>query len=228
MEDIFSRTELLIGSENMMTLKNSKVCIVGVGGVGGSVLEMLARAGVQNFVLVDGDVVSVSNKNRQIIALDSTIGRKKVDVFENRLLDINSNIKIEKYDYNLTEKNVENIITNDIDYVVDAIDSTADKIALIVFCKRNNIPIISSMGAGNRFQNIKFAVSDISKTEYDGLAKIVRKKLREIGIKNHKVVFSPTQSISTGRVIGSISFVPIICGAYLASEVVNDLLRNKK
>lgn len=227
MENFFSRTELLIGSENLEVLKNSKICVVGVGGVGGFALEMLARAGVQNFVIVDGDVVTVSNKNRQIIALDSTIGRKKVDVFAERLADINQNISVKTFDFNLTEQNVAQIIPVDTSYVVDAIDSTRDKIALIVFCKTHNISIISSMGAGNRFENIKFAVSDISKTEYDGLAKVVRKKLRELGVKNHKVIFSPTQPVSKGRTIGSISFAPAICGAQLASEVVNDLLRKK-
>lgn len=224
MDDFYSRTTLLVGEDAIKKIKQSFVVIVGVGGVGGYALECLARSGVGKIRIIDGDLVTVSNKNRQIIALDSTIGKKKVDAFCSRIHDINSNCLVETFGFNLTAQNVSELIDKNADYVVDAIDSVNDKIALIKYCKDNNINIISSMGSGNRYKVPKFEITDVFKTNYDGLAKVVRKKLKDEGIKKHTVIFSPTESIKTTGVVGSISYFPAICGCNIASYVINDLI----
>lgn len=223
-----TRTEILIGKENAEKLASRHVTIVGVGGVGGYTATMLVRAGVEHVKIIDFDVVTSSNVNRQIIAFESTIGKKKVDVLKNMLLDINKNAKIEALDYRLTADNVENLIGKT-DIVVDAIDCVADKIALIVFCKKNNIKIISAMGAGNRYSLPKFEVLDIFKTHDDGLAKIMRKKLKEEGVARLEVVSSsmPVQYKSEKGQVGSISFYPAMCGCTLAGEIVNKIIRGE-
>lgn len=223
-----SRTENLIGKDGLEKLANLHTTIVGVGGVGGYVSTMLARAGVENIKIIDFDSVSPSNINRQIIAFESTVGRWKVDVLKEMLLDINKNLKIEAVNARLTPENIQSLI-GETDIVVDAIDSVQDKIALIVYCKKHNIKIISAMGAGNRYAVPEFEVVDIFKTHDDGLAKVVRKKLRDEKIENLDVVCSkmPVQFKSEKGNVGSISYYPAMCGCVIAGEIVNKVLRGE-
>lgn len=228
----FEREELIIGKENIEKLKNKKVAIFGIGGVGSYVIEGLARAGVQNFVLVDNDVVAISNINRQLIALQSTVGKDKVEVAQKRILDINpsANVEIRKEFYC---KDTNGWIDNSIDYIVDAIDTVSSKLDLIEQAKTLDIPIISCMGTGNKLDPTRFEITDISKTSACPLAKVMRKELRNRGIKNVKVLYSKEEPIkaivegeATGRhAPGSISFVPSVAGLIIAGEVIKDLIR---
>ncbi len=234
MENQFSRTELLIGDDGIKKLNNAKVAIFGVGGVGSYVLEALTRAGVGNIIIVDNDVISESNINRQIIATHSTIGKDKVEVAKNRALDINPNVKIDAFKVFYNNEN-NNIIDKSVDYIIDCIDTISSKIDLVVMAKKLNIPIISSMGAGNKLNPTKFEVTDISKTSVCPLAKIMRKELRNRNIKNLKVVYSKEEPIKVSmvneenkKVPGSISFVPSVAGLIIASEVVKDILKEGK
>lgn len=227
----FSRTEILIGKENIEKLKKSKVAIFGIGGVGSYVVEALARAGVSNFVLVDNDRVCITNINRQLIALQDTIGSLKVDVAKNRILAINKNAKVETHSTFFDHEN-SYMLDNTIDYIVDAIDSVSSKIDLILKAKELNIPIISCMGTGNKLDPTKLEVSDIYKTSVCPLAKIIRKRLKQENIKKLKVVYSkeePKKSedmLENGkRVNSSISFVPSVAGLIIASEVVKDIIK---
>lgn len=223
----FSRTEALIGKENIEKLQNSKVAILGLGGVGSYVLEGLARAGVGKFILVDNDTISESNLNRQIIALKSTVGKCKVEVARNRALEINPNINIKIYQEFFTA-NSKDILDKSVTYIVDAIDTVSSKIELIVKANKLNIPIISSMGTGNKLDPTKFEVTDIYKTSVCPLAKVMRKELKQRGIKNLKVVYSKEEPIKTdmGRIPASISFVPSVAGLIIAGEVVKDIINN--
>lgn len=234
MENQFSRTKLLIGDDGIKKLNNAKVAIFGVGGVGSYVLEALTRAGVGNIIIVDNDVISESNINRQIIATHSTIGKDKVEVAKNRALDINPNVKIDAFKVLYNNEN-NNIIDKSVDYIIDCIDTISSKIDLVVMAKKLNIPIISSMGAGNKLDPTKFEVTDISKTSVCPLAKIMRKELRNRNIKNLKVVYSKEEPIKVSmvneenkKVTGSISFVPSVAGLIIASEVVKDILKEEK
>lgn len=234
MENQFSRTKLLIGDDGIKKLNNAKVAIFGVGGVGSYVLEALTRAGVGNIIIVDNDVISESNINRQIIATHSTIGKDKVEVAKNRALDINPNVKIDAFKVFYNNEN-NNIIDKSVDYIIDCIDTISSKIDLVVMAKKLNIPIISSMGAGNKLDPTKFEITDISKTSVCPLAKIMRKELRNRNIKNLKVVYSKEEPIKVSmvneenkKVPGSISFVPSVAGLIIASEVVKDILKEGK
>ena len=220
-----SRTALLIGNEGINKLQNSNIIVFGIGGVGGHIVEMLIRAGVENITLVDYDKVSLSNINRQIIALHSTIGEYKVDVMRDRLLDINPNVKITIYRERYTADNRDMFFSQKYDYVIDAIDDVSNKVDLIYYCKTNNIPIISAMGAGNRYSVPDFKIADISKTYNDGLCKVVRKKLRDLGITNHTVAFTDYIANKTSGEIGSISFYPAMCGCVIAGHVINELIK---
>ena len=180
-----SRTELLIGSENLKKIESKHVTIVGVGGVGGYVALMLARAGVKRFKLIDYDKISSSNINRQVVATTSSIGLNKVDIMKEIILSINDEAEVAVINDKLSENNVSKYISNT-DVVIDAIDCVVDKVALIIYCKKNNLNIISAMGAGNRFDVPNFYLTDIYKTHDDGLAKVVRKKLRENNKNNLK------------------------------------------
>ena len=222
--DFFDRTTLLIGDENLKKLNSSNVIIFGIGGVGGYTAEMLVRAGVGSITIVDFDVVDKTNINRQIIALHSTIGKKKVDVMKERLLDINPSLNILAINNKVTAENLSDFNLQNYDYVVDAIDIVSDKIALIKECHRLCVQIISAMGAGNRYCVPEFSNTDIFKTHNDGLAKILRKKLKDEGIASHDVVFTAQDSESSGRVIGSISYYPAMCGCQIAAVVVNKLI----
>ena len=219
---------MLIGKDNLLKLRNKKVAIFGIGGVGSYVSEALARVGINQLVLVDNDVVSITNINRQLIALHSTISRPKVDVMKERILDINKKALITTHKKFYNRDSSCFLIQDDYDYVVDAIDSVASKIDLIIECDKRGIPIISSMGAGNKLNPTMFEVSDIYKTSVCPLARCVRKKLKALGIKKLKVVYSkeePKKAIEEG-VPSSISFVPSVVGLIIASEVVKDLLKS--
>ena len=223
-----SRTENLIGKENIACLATKHITIVGVGGVGGYTATMLVRAGIEKMTIIDFDTITSSNVNRQIIAYQSTIGRPKVEVLKELLLDINNKADITAINVRLTQDNVKELLWQT-DLVVDAIDSVPDKIALIVYCKQKNIKIISAMGAGNRYGIPKFEVTDIFKTHDDGLARVLRKKLREEGIKDLEVVSSnmPVQYKSEKGEVGSISYYPAMCGCVIAGEIVNKVIRRE-
>ncbi len=221
---MFSRTTLLIGDDNLKKLEQSHIAVFGVGGVGGYVAEMLVRAGVGEITIVDFDKVDVTNINRQIIALHSTVGQYKVDVMKSRLLDINPNLKITTICDKYTPLNREIFFARHYDYVVDAIDIVTSKVDLIKYCHDHDIRVVSAMGAGNRYCVPDFKVVDIFKTYNDGLCKIVRKKLRELGIEHHTVVFTDNLQSSSGDVVGSISYYPAMCGCVLSGYVINQLL----
>lgn len=231
MDEIFSRTELLLGSEAMENLKKKRVVIFGVGGVGGYVLEGLIRSGVYEIDLVDSDTVSKSNINRQIIALSDTVGRKKVEVAKERALKINPNAKINAFDLFYDESTAEKFDLSSYDYVIDAIDTVKSKILLIERAYREGVKIISSMGAGNKLNPAKFEVSDIYKTSVCPLARVIRHKVRELGIKRLKVVYSKEAPRScvvkdgaiTRHAPASIAFVPSVVGLIIAGEVVREL-----
>lgn len=247
-EHSLSRIELLIGKEGLDKLKNSKVIVFGVGGVGSFTVEALTRAGVGNLVLVDDDTVCLTNLNRQIHATYNTISKVKVDVMKERILSINHKCNVTTYQTFVTPDNIEDFITDDIDYVVDAIDTVSAKIALAKYCYENDIKIISSMGTGNKFDPTQFKVSDIFKTKVCPLAKVMRRELKNRGVKKLKVVYSeelPTKPrtedvvtcktgcVCTGgtkkcaekrQIPGSISFVPPVAGMIIGGEVIKDLL----
>lgn len=235
MEETFSRTELIYGKPAIEKLKKSHVAVFGIGGVGGYVVEALARSGVGHFTLIDADKVSVSNINRQIIATQDTVGQDKVDVMKVRILSINPNAIVETKKIFFLPENSKEIEFEKFDYIVDAIDTVKAKIELVCIATEKNIPIISSMGAGNKVNPTGFLISDINKTEVDPLAKVMRTELRKRGIKHLKVVYSkekpikPVETISeNGRreTPGSNAFVPSAAGLLIASEVVRDLTNN--
>lgn len=234
MSEEFSRTELLIGKESTEKLSKSKVAIFGIGGVGSFVVEALVRAGIGNFILVDKDNIDESNLNRQIIATRKTIGKAKVEVAKERILEINPNANVKTYQEFFTKDSKE-ILDNTITYIVDSIDTVTSKIELIIQADKLNIPIISCMGTANKIDPTKFEVEDIYKTSVCPLAKIMRKELSKIGIKTLKVVYSKEQPIkiqnkdkenpkATNKINGSISFVPSVAGLIIAGEVIKDII----
>lgn len=246
MLDQFSRTELLIGKQGIEKLNNAKVAIFGIGGVGSFAVEGLVRAGVENFVLIDDDKICLTNLNRQIHATRNTIGQYKVDVMEKRILEINPNAKVETYKEFFMPNSEKNIITEDIDYIVDAIDTVTAKIELVMQAEKLNIPIISAMGSGNKLDPTKFEVTDIYKTSMCPLAKVMRKELKARGVKKLKVVYSKEEPIKPYEGIensdeylkdskgtdtirkqtpGSVSFVPSVVGMIIAGEVVKDIIK---
>ncbi|MCR4956245.1 MAG: tRNA threonylcarbamoyladenosine dehydratase [Lachnospiraceae bacterium] len=225
MDTQFTRTQMLLGVDAVEKLKQSKVAVFGVGGVGGYVVEALARSGVGSIVLVDKDAVSVSNINRQIIATTSTVGRDKVDVMKERILDICPKVQVEARKCFFLPENAGEFPFEEYDYVVDAVDTVTAKIALVMRAKEYNVPIISCMGAGNKLDPTGFMVSDIYKTEVCPLAKVMRHELKKRGIKKLKVVYSKEQPIKHEgeNVPGSVAFVPSVAGLIIAGEVIKDL-----
>ena len=246
----FSRTELLFGKEAMDKLAGSKVAVFGIGGVGGYVCEALVRSGVGAFDLIDDDKVCLTNLNRQIIATRSTVGKYKTDVMRDRMLDINPNVEVEVHKCFFLPENADDFPWDSYDYVVDAVDTVTAKIALVMKCKEKNIPIISSMGAGNKLDGSQFKVADIYKTKVCPLAKVMRRELKKRGVKKLKVVYSeeiPTRPIEDMAVScrnncicppgaehkcterrdipGSVAFVPSVAGLIIAGEVAKDLIR---
>ena len=221
------RTRTLIGNVALDKLANSHVAIFGIGGVGGYALEALVRSGVGEIDIIDNDIVNISNINRQIVALHSTIGQFKVDVAKTRALDINSKIKINTFKTFFDENTISDFDFKKYDYVVDAIDSVKSKLLLIETCKKNNISIISSMGTGNKLSPEMLEISDISKTSVCPLARVVRVELKKRGIKKLKVVYSKENPIKTGNNIpSSCAFVPSAAGLLIASVVIKDIIAN--
>jgi tRNA A37 threonylcarbamoyladenosine dehydratase len=247
-----SRTELLIGKEGLDKLRNSKVIVFGVGGVGSFTVEALARAGVGTLILVDDDTVCLTNLNRQIHATYDTLGKVKVDVMKERILSINKKCNVITHQIFVTKENIPEIIDDDVDYVVDAIDTVSAKIALAEYCTSKGIKIISSMGTGNKFDPTQFKITDIYKTKVCPLAKVMRYELKRRGVKKLKVLYSeeiPTKPktedvvtcktgcVCTGgtkkcaakrQIPGSISFVPPVAGMIIGGEVIKDIINYKK
>lgn len=244
----FSRTELLLGKEAMEKLKNAKVAVFGIGGVGGYVCEALVRSGVGAFDLIDDDKVCLTNLNRQIIATRKTIGKYKTDVMKDRILEINPDARVEVHKCFFLPENADEFPFEEYDYIVDAVDTVTAKISLVMKAQEMNMPIISSMGAGNKLDASQFRVADIYKTKVCPLAKVMRRELKKRGVKKLKVVYSeeqPTRPVEdmaiscrtncicppgaahkcTERrdIPGSVAFVPSVAGLIIAGEVVKDL-----
>lgn len=254
-EHAFSRTELLLGEEALNKLKNHKIVVFGIGGVGSFVVESLARAGIGNLTLIDNDTISISNLNRQIHANITTINKSKVQVMKDRIMSINPECNVIIHETFVTKDNIGEIIPKDANYVVDAIDTVTSKLALAEWCTLNNIKIIASMGTGNKLNPTEFKVADIYSTKICPLAKVMRHELKKRGIEKLKVVYSeevplkpreqknlsPSTNTSDAKenedksititkrqTPGSISFVPPVAGMIIASEVIKDLLNIRK
>lgn len=226
MGGIYSRTKILIGENSFEKLQRTHIAILGLGGVGSYTTEALARTGVGKLTIIDHDNIDITNLNRQIHALHSTIGQPKIKVMQERIKDINPSVKVIGKDIFINDKNISNTLTGDYDYIIDAIDTVSSKLTLIEYALNKNIPIISCMGTANRLINTNFKVDDISKTSYCPLAKIIRKELRKKGIyKGLKVVYSQDLPLkANGNILGSIAFVPPVAGLIMAGQVINDLL----
>ena len=228
MKEQFSRTAQLLGNENVENLFDKHVIVFGVGGVGGYVVEALARSGIGKISIVDNDVVNESNINRQIIALHSTIGKQKVEVLKNRILDINPECQVFVYNQFFLPENSNDFDFSIYDYVVDAVDTVTAKIEIIKKSKESNVPVISSMGTGNKLNPMGFKVSDISKTKVCPLARVMRNELKKRGISKVKCVYSEENPVIQTQTPASVAFVPSVAGLLIASEVVKDLCIEKK
>lgn len=222
-DDRFSRTKNLIGAEAVEGLSNASVAIFGIGGVGGFVTEALARSGIGHFLLVDSDTVDITNINRQIVALDSTVGKSKVQVMKSRILDINPDADVEIRECFYLPENADEFDFSKYDYIVDAVDTVTAKINIISKAKECGVPVISAMGAGNKLDPTAFKVADISKTKVCPLAKVMRYELKKRGIKDVKVVYSEENPVLKLQIPASISFVPSVAGLIMAGEVIKDL-----
>lgn len=226
MKEQFSRTAQLLGNENVEKLFDKHVIVFGVGGVGGYVVEALVRSGVGNISIVDNDVVNESNINRQIIAFHSTIGMQKVEVLKNRILDINPNCQVFVHNQFFLPKNSNDFDFSIYDYVVDAVDTVTAKIEIIKKSKESNVPVISSMGTGNKLNPVGFKVSDISKTKVCPLARVMRNELKKRGISKVKCVYSEENPVIQTKTPASVAFVPPVAGLLIASEVIEDLIKD--
>ena len=223
----WERTQELIGNEALEKLKNAKVAIFGIGGVGGFTVEALARCGIGKIDLIDHDTIAVSNINRQIIATHDTVGQLKVDVMKKRILSINPAAQVGTFAsfYLPDEENSLQIDFAQYDYVIDAIDTVTAKIGIIMKCKEVGTPVISSMGTGNKLNPAMFEITDIYKTKVCPLARVMRKELKRRGVESLKVVYSQEEVVTTARTPASISFVPSVAGLLIASEVVKDIIK---
>lgn len=225
-ENRYDRTEKLIGKDKSESLHDKSVAVFGLGGVGGYVVEALARAGIGKLTLIDHDTINVTNINRQIIALESTVGNKKTDAFYSRIKDINPDIEVTLFDCFFLPENSGTIDFMKFDYVADCVDTVTAKLEIIRCCKESGIPVISSMGTGNKLDPSKFEIADISKTSVCPLAKVMRKECRDRGYSGVKVLFSKEEPVKSGeRAPASISFVPSVAGLMIAGEIVRDLIR---
>ena len=237
MEEQFSRTELLIGENSIEKLQKSHVAVFGVGGVGGYVCEALVRSGIGKFDLVDSDTVAVSNLNRQIIALHSTVDKYKVDVMKERMLDINPNVEVDVHRCFYLPENADDFDFQKYDYIVDAVDTVTAKIEIIMRAKALGIPVISAMGAGNKLDPSKFRVADIYDTKVCPLCRVMRREMKKRNVDKLKVVYSEEEPIKNPEMLnsdpgssrrstpGSTAFTPAACGLVIASEVVKDIIK---
>lgn len=253
MLDQFSRTELLLGKEGMNRLLRARVAVFGIGGVGGHCVEALVRSGIREIDLVDNDVVSLTNINRQLVALHTTIGKSKVEVMKERILEINPEAKVHLHPCFFLPENADEFPFEEYDYVVDAVDTVTAKIELVMKCQEKGVPIMSSMGAGNKLDASQFKVADIYKTKVCPLAKVMRRELKKRRVRKLKVVYSeelpkrPIEDMSTScrtncicppgaahkcterrDIPGSVAYVPSVAGLIIAGEVVKDLTTVKK
>ena len=225
MDERFSRSSRILGEQKMEKLNKSSVIVFGIGGVGGAVLEGLVRGGIGTVAVVDKDTIDITNINRQIIATNDNIGEKKVDAAEKRALSINPNINFKKYDLFYLPETAEEIELSEYDFIVDAIDNVTAKLELIERANKLNIPVISSMGTGNKLHPELFEITDINKTSVCPLARVMRRELKNRGVKKLTVVYSKEESIKTeNSVPGSVSFTPPVAGYLMASYVINKLL----
>ncbi len=233
MDNRFERTALLFGEDAIQTLSNAKVAVFGIGGVGGYVCEALVRSGVGEFDLFDNDKVCLSNLNRQIIALENTVGMYKTEAMKERMLNINPNVTVNCHNVFYLPENADEFDLSKYDYVVDAIDTVSAKIELAKRCDILGVNIISAMGAGNKLDPCGFVVTDIYKTSVCPLARVMRRELKKVGVKKLKVVYSTEEAIKpqvsenvdqSKKLVGSCSFVPSVCGLIIASEVIKDLI----
>ena len=224
----FSRTELLIGKDGIEKLQKAKVAIFGIGGVGSYAVEAISRAGIGHIVIVDYDKYDITNINRQLGATHSTIGKNKVDVMKDRILEINPNAIVEAYKPDEIEGGETSIIDSTFTYVIDAIDTMANKLNLIEKCKKENVRIITATGAGNKLDATRFEVADIYETSVCPVCKILRKELKQRNIRDLKVVYSkeiPKRPDNGERTLGSMSFVPSVMGLIAAGEVIKDIVQ---
>ena len=234
MNERFFRTELMFGTDAMEKIYNSRVAIFGVGGVGGYVAEILSRAGISNFAIFDNDKVNITNINRQLVATTSNIGKYKIDVIKDRILDINPEANVETFDCFYLPENADNYDLSKYDYVIDCIDTITAKVELAVRCTKLNVPIISSLGSRNRLDHTKFKVCDIFDTSYDTLAKVMRKYLKKRGVEHLKVVYSSEPSVIDnpeskvdGKYIESSPIGPGLMGIIIGGEVIKDIIDKK-
>jgi len=235
MPDWLTRTESLLGKEAIDKLLNSRIAVFGIGGVGGYICEGLARSGIGAFDLIDSDRVCPSNLNRQIIATRKTIGRYKTEVMKERILEINPDADVRIYNCFFLPENADEFPFEEYDYVADAVDTVTAKIALIQKAKDGNVPVISSMGAGNKLDGSMFQAADIYQTKVCPLARVMRRELKKRGIRELKVVYSQEEPISrakeanecaeNGRIPGSVAFVPSVAGLLISGEIVKDLMK---
>ena len=235
MDEKFSRTEMLIGNEGMKKLNDAKVAVFGIGGVGSFVCEGLARGGIGNFILVDYDKIDESNINRQLIATSKTIGKYKTDLMKERILEINPDANVEVFKEFYSADSEIDIITDDLSYAVDCVDTIMAKIAIICSCDALGVPVISSMGTGNKLDPTLFEVADIYETSVCPLARIMKKDLKKRNIEKLKVVYSKEHPINTNdcainqnlkyKVKGSVSFVPSVVGLIIAGEIIKDIVK---
>ncbi len=226
MNNWLDRTERLIGTEKLNILKKSTIAIFGIGGVGSYVLEALARSGIENLIIIDKDIVDITNINRQLIATHSSIGQSKTSVAKKRLLDINPNCNVIAIKEFVNKENIVNILNKyNIDYIVDAIDTVSSKLSIIQYANDNNIKIISCMGTGNKLDATKFEITDINKTSVCPLSKVIRKELRKLNIPKLKVIYSKEEPKKiNSNTPASISFVPSVAGLLIAGEVIRDII----
>lgn len=224
---MFDRFNLLVGEDNLNKIKEKTVLVIGIGGVGGYTVTSLVRSGIKNIIIIDFDVIDITNINRQIIAYHSTIGKKKVDVMTDMLLDINPLVNVIKYDLFLNPDNVKEIFDkHKIDYIVDACDFIPTKRTVIEYSLNKNIKLISSMGTGNRFDPNKLEIMDIRKTNNDPIARILRKWIKDNKINKKILVLASTEvPKKTGRVVGSNSFVPSTAGLIISSYIIRDIIK---
>ena len=225
---MFNRLERIIGNENLNKIHTIKVLIIGLGGVGGSAVETLIRNGVENIIIVDNDTIDITNKNRQIIAIDSNINEYKTDAFENRIIDINKNTKVSKITNFINKDNIDILFNYKPDYIIDACDTISTKILIIEECLKRKIKFISSMGMGRKLDITKLKIMDLKDTSYDKIAKIIRKKIRDDNINGKiPVLSSIEQPINTNEVIGSYSPVTMCAGIMLADYVLKDVIKKE-
>lgn len=224
MDNRFSRTQRILGDDAMERLKNASVIVFGIGGVGGAAVEALARGGVGKIAVVDKDTVDVTNINRQLIALDDTVGMKKTDVAEERMLKINPELKVVKYDLFYLPETADSVRLEDYDFIIDAIDNVTAKLELITRAATLGVPVISSMGTGNKLHPEMLKIADIYKTSVCPLARVMRRELKNRGIKKLTVVYSEEEPVKTASSVpGSVSYTPPVAGYLAASYVLNKL-----